>query len=274
LRIVSLVPANTEVLFALGLGEQVVGITEHCDFPQEAVEKEKVGRFAAPDLERIKTLQPDLVVAGGLIHSDIVQELLRSGIKVFDFAPHNVEELFSGMEEIIKLVGECKPGRSLISELRKRVDIIKEQGRGRAHPRVAFVLGSDTIAVPGRASCQYDAFSIVGVEQFPSTDEILYQVVTWEQVQDFDPELLLACGASPYAPARKRCNGCTIRPRPCARNVESLLELPQLQETAAVRNRNVETVPCHFFCRPGPRLIEGMEWLAGRIEGSECIGRY
>jgi iron complex transport system substrate-binding protein len=266
LRIVSLTPANTEVLFALGLGGQMVGVTEHCDYPREAADKEKVGRFAAPDPALIIKLRPDLVVSGGAIHRDLAGELQQAGLKVFELAPHTVAELFTNMEELVDLAGGCQPGLQLISELRSRVDIIAEQRRDRYRPRAVFLLGHhQTIAVPGKASCIYDAFSILRLEQIPSDEDLFYHLLDWEDIRRFDPEILVACGASPYGPTHKRCPGCSITPRPCARTRESLLELPQLQGTAAVRKGAVETVPCHFFCRTGPRLIDGMEWLADKL---------
>ncbi|MEA3253847.1 MAG: helical backbone metal receptor, partial [Chloroflexota bacterium] len=92
-RIISLTPSNTEVLFALGLGDRVVGVTEFCNYPAEALDKEKVGGFSDADIERIIALQPDLVLAGSIHEKEIIPSLEAQGITVFALAPETLEEI-------------------------------------------------------------------------------------------------------------------------------------------------------------------------------------
>ncbi|MCL6447839.1 MAG: ABC transporter substrate-binding protein [Armatimonadetes bacterium] len=103
--IVPLAPSHTGILFALGLGDQVAGITAHCDYPPEAAGKPRAGLFARPDLAKIVSLQPGLVVAGGNITGSQGEELRKEGIKVMDFLPRTVAELFAGMEKIAEIAG-------------------------------------------------------------------------------------------------------------------------------------------------------------------------
>jgi len=86
-RIVSLDPSNTEILFALGLGDKVVGVTEFCSYPAEVLDKGKVGGFSTPDIEKIIALQPDLILAGSIHAKEIIPALEERGLTVFALAP-------------------------------------------------------------------------------------------------------------------------------------------------------------------------------------------
>lgn len=260
MRVVSLVPSHTEVLFALGLAEQIVGVTAHCDYPPQVKQKERVGNFAEPRLERIISMKPDLVVAGGKIHLGIVEELRRMGITVYAFEARSVEELLDHMCELSRITGSAG-GQSLIDELKRRLDVIRQKRTGCYSPRTIFIMGSDVIVVPGPGVCQYDALQIAGAEQMPIGKDVSYAFVSWADIVKFDPEIILACGRPESGPPKRRCPGCTSRNRPCARSVESIKNRPELAVVSAVKSDRVSSVPCHFFCRIGPRLWEGMEWF-------------
>ena len=92
-RIVSLAPANTEILFALGLGEKVAGVTTYCDYPAEAKEKPKVGDFVGPNLEAVAAARPDLVLATGGVQADVIAKLEDLGAKVVVLDPQSVDEV-------------------------------------------------------------------------------------------------------------------------------------------------------------------------------------
>lgn len=261
MRIISLVPSHTEIIFDLGLGSSLVGVTEHCDYPLEVAGIEKVGFFGKPDVEKIISLKPDLVLTGGRLHRHAVRRLTEAGICAFEFEPATVEELLQGMARILQMTGGTDQ-RGSVDILRKRLNMIRNMPFSGKGIRTAFVMGEETLAIPGPANCQFDALKICGCEPMPVKGAVSFEMVTWEKVADFDPEIILACGRSPGEPHKKRCPGCHINNRPCARDVGSIRNLMSLVNVAALRNGHIYTVPCHFFCRPGRRLFNGMEWLA------------
>jgi iron complex transport system substrate-binding protein len=108
---------------------------------------------------------------------------------------------------------------------------------------------------------QYGVFSSLGLELYPSAAQVPFIPITWRDAAHFDPQILLVCGRSPGQPERKRCSGCRIKKRPCIRDVQDIYRISDLAGVSSVRESKVFTVPCHFFCRPGPRLLEGMQWL-------------
>ena len=117
MRIISLVPSHTEILFALGLGEQVVGVTVHCDYLPETENVERVGAFGDPDLKKIISLRPDLVLLDGRLQGGSMKELKRAGIRVFDFFPLTLDELIDGMEGLSMAAEGGKHARQAIERI-------------------------------------------------------------------------------------------------------------------------------------------------------------
>jgi len=264
MRIISLVPSHTEILFSLGLGEQVVGVSENCDYPQQAQQKEKIGYFAQPKVDMILTLKPDLVVAGGKIHRSCIEELRRGGIGVFDFAPRSVPELIAGISELAQ-VTKSKEGTLLVDELKKKFELTVSKREGLQSPRAVFLMGSKRMVTPGPATCQYDALKIAGLEQIPLDADLDHALITWEDVATFNPEIILACGRPENWPAQPRCPGCSIENPPCSRSIEEIKKRVKQSVIAAVKKEQVYAIPCHFFCRPGPRLFNGIDWLLDKL---------
>ncbi|MQL52729.1 ABC transporter substrate-binding protein [Desulfofundulus thermobenzoicus] len=262
MRIVSLVPAHTEILFALGLGEQVVGVTAHCDYPPPVAAKDRVGFFNRPEPEKIMALRPDLVLAGGPIHHDCGEKLLQMGARVFHFAPRTVQELLQGMDDLAEITGAGEEGHRLVAGLKERVVLLRERVRDFPRPRVMFIMGEEPLVTPGPASIQYDALGMAGAALMPAGEDKSAIFLSRDDITGFDPEIILACGQNPFAPPRKRCPGCTLKNPPCMRDVEKIKNHPLLAGVAAVQEGMVFTIPCHWLCRPGPRLIEGMERIS------------
>ncbi|MEW5720955.1 MAG: helical backbone metal receptor, partial [Chloroflexota bacterium] len=104
-RIVSLAPSNTEVLYALGLGDRVVGVTQYCDYPPEAKQKPNIGGFSKIDLERVVGLNPDLVLATNIHNKTVVPELEKRGLTVVVVEPKNVDDVLAKITFVGKITG-------------------------------------------------------------------------------------------------------------------------------------------------------------------------
>jgi len=271
MRIISLVPSHTEILFALGFGDQLVGVTAHCDYPPEVDKIQRVGLFGNPSIEKILSLQPDLVLLDSRLQGNCQKELQKAGIEVFDFFPFTLEELFSGMERLIDVVGGGGHARQVVVGLRIEADRLIKRAKRLPSRRLLFVMGSEVLATPGPASMQYGALSSLGLELYPVDSQISYLPLSWGDVANFNPEILLVCGRVPGREEQKRCPGCSVKNPPCARDVEEIYQVSDIADVRAVKERKVFTVPCSFFCRPGPRILKGMEWLVGTVlEDDRC----
>src|SRR5690606_20599755 len=121
-RVVSLAPSLTEILFAVGAGPQVVGVTEFCDYPPEAQAKPKVG-YSRPNLEAIVSLQPDLILAPrDFLHSDAIAKLDQLKIPVFILRARTVEDIVVQITTIARMLERSAAGTDLADQVRRRVN--------------------------------------------------------------------------------------------------------------------------------------------------------
>ena len=121
LRIISLAPATTEILFALGLGDEIVGVSSFCNYPPRAQEKEKVGTFSHPNVEKILSLEPDIIFGTGLEQASVVTMLRGLGLKVCVSDPAGRGELFYSINEIGRITGKDKEADDLRNIIMKEL---------------------------------------------------------------------------------------------------------------------------------------------------------
>jgi len=138
-RIVSMAPSLTEVAFALGLGESMVGVTRYCDFPPEALELPKVGGYLDPAYEAIVALEPDLVL---LIqdHDEVRRRLRGLGVATLQVDQHSVEAVISSIATIAGACGVPERGEALEREMRRRIEAVETATRALERPRVLVVV--------------------------------------------------------------------------------------------------------------------------------------
>ncbi|MGI6365117.1 MAG: helical backbone metal receptor [Bacillota bacterium] len=124
-RVVSLVPATTEIMFALGHGDRVVGASDFCNYPEAALAIPRVGGFDVPDLETIVSLEPDLVLAASL-HKETVEGLEGLGIPVLALDPMTFEEIYANISLVAKALGEEKAGEDLVADMQGRLEAVAQ----------------------------------------------------------------------------------------------------------------------------------------------------
>ncbi len=260
-RIVSLAPSLTETLFFLGLGSKVVGVTKQCSYPEEARERKKAGSFSHPNLQDIRRLKPDLVLTLDHIHSRFRDELQDYTVSVLVLNPKSVAGIFRGMEKMTQLAGEEERGRALVGSLRERVQMVRE-GLKSHPPRVLRLMMGESIGTSTRSSYQYDAIRLAGGNPLLIDDEKPYTSISLEEVLSFDPEVIISCGRKDEKKPQRRCPGCRMEKPSCLTVVEQIGNWEGWKTISAVKEGRVYPVPCEFLCRPGPRLVEGIEWMS------------
>lgn len=260
-RIVSLAPSVTEMSFYLGLGAKVVGVTAQCDYPRDVKEKSTIGSFLKPDSRRIARIAPDIIIGLGDLHKHLpeVIDSSRTGLILLDY--HSVQGVLDAMEVIAGIAEDIKTASGRVASLRRRVNEIQTKANGHPAVRTLFIMYDDPVYTPGCGSYQYDALRIAGAAQMPYNNA-QYERVTLEQVMEFDPEVIFACGRHRGETARKICPGCQAENPICLRIVDDIGDRPQWRETSAARNGRIIALPCDWLCRAGPRLIDGMERIS------------
>ncbi len=150
-RIVSLAPSLTETLFALGVGDRVVGDTDFCDYPEEAKTKTHVGGPVTPSIEQIAALHPDLVLVTRDINREAtVHTLEQLGIAVYATDPRSVEQVLTSTEGLGRLLGAGEQGQALVADLRRRLSDLAERLSGLEAKSALFVVWEDPLISVGR----------------------------------------------------------------------------------------------------------------------------
>jgi len=246
-RIVSLAPANTEILFALGLGDRVVGVTEYCNYPTEAGGKEKIGGFATPDLESIVALAPDLVLAGGIHQKEVIPGLEEMGLTVFALEPEDLAGIMESIRAVGLITGKETEASEVTAQMEGRLEAITDETKNvERTPRVLYVTWHDPLWSVGSGNMIHELIEKAGGENI-FQDITGHTVVSLEAVLVRDPEAIIACSGHGEAGDKP---------------FEWVKQETRLSVTAARRNNRVYEVDADLVSRYGPRAVDALEWFA------------
>jgi iron complex transport system substrate-binding protein len=252
MRIVSLAPSVTEVVFALGLGDCLVGATKYCDWPPRARQIERVGGFGSPNVERLLALRPDLVVAAGFERKEAIDILRGSGIGVLDVRIRNFDELFEAITAIGKATGKASRADALVAAMRAELDVAARRCAlvaPRRRARVFVEIWHDPLTTAGGPSFLNDVVCRAGGINVAAELPQPHPRVNPEKVIDWNPDVIVIAYMG--------------RPGQMASQVAGRIGWADVK---AVRNgRIIDDMPTDILLRPGPRLVEGVKALAERL---------
>lgn len=255
-RIVSTAPNLTEVLFALGVGDRVVGVTPYCKHPPEARNLPKIGGLLDPNFEALVALKPDLVV---LLESAAHHRpsLERLGLKTLVVPHRNLEDMLQAIAMLGTAVGRAEEAERIVADFRTRLERVERRVAGRGRPRVLVVIERDyaaglesmTVAAPDASNDLYErAIEIAGGENACPRTTAPFPPVSTEGLLWMNPEVIVEL----VPPAAER----SLDLEPIRRQWQ---ELPEL---TAVKNGRVYVIDDDFAMIPGPRFVRLIEKLA------------
>jgi iron complex transport system substrate-binding protein len=254
-RIVSTSPNITEILFALGLGPHVVGVSRYCVYPPEVTKLPKVGTYLNPDPELIARLTPDLVIVNKL-PGNLSNRLSALGIHYTQVDTGSLTELYSEIYQIGKEAGVPDRAAALTNQIRQHLDQIHARTTGRKLPTVLFVVGrrpgtlSDIIAA-GPGSYISDLIAAAGGKNVLSENYLpAYPKISMEMVIRFNPDVIIDAMGMEGTPDESE--------RTRLANEALWMQQPKLE---AVRHRNVHSVMSTAFVVPGPRIMGVVDML-------------
>ena len=248
-RIVSIAPSNTEILFAIGAGDQVVGRDQLSDFPEAAKNVTDIGpAFEALNTELIVSLQPDLVLAAEINTPEQVKQLEDLGLTVYYLKnPLTLEEMYGNLEIVAQLTGHEQEAAALIESLKARVAAVDEKiAPLSSRPNVFYELDATDPAKPftaGKGTFIDQLIDRAGGHNIASDLEG-YPQISLEQVVAADPAFIIL-GDARYG----------VTP-------ESIAQRPGWENLTAVKNGQVLPFNDDLVSRPGPRLVDALEELA------------
>jgi len=248
-RIVALAPSITEILYSLGLGERVVGVTQFSSYPPEAAQKPKVGSYVNLNPERIIGLSPDLVIGTADGNPPPVVRLLeRVDIQVFVLNPRNIRQIIEALVRVGKLCGVRDRALVLADGLTRRVDAIIAKTANRAKPVVFLQVNLKPVIAANGNTFLSDLIRLAGGVNMTRDEPVTYPRIGLEAVIRGRPEVILISSMDrdgAFEEARQQWLNWTLIP--------------------AVKNGHVYLVDSNLTDRPSPRIIRGLEILARYI---------
>jgi iron complex transport system substrate-binding protein len=243
-RIISLAPNHTEVLYALGLGDRVVGVTEYCNYPLEAAEKPKVGDFVNTDLELVVGLEPDLVLATTMHMAETVPAIQERGIAVFVLDPQSVDSVLEEISILGQITGREEAADALVTDMQARIDAVQEKVKDAPRPKVFWELGPELFTV-GPDTFVGDLIDLAGGENVAGDADTPWPQLSVEAIILRDPDVIILADHN------------------YGQTTEMVKERPGWEDIRAVKEGNIiEITNDDIVSRPGPRLIDGLEFLA------------
>ncbi len=241
MRILSAAPSNTEIIYKLGLEDQLVGTTSLCDYPEAAREKPSIGGWTQGiNYGKIDELNPDIILLSDQLQNEQASKLEEKGYEILQVNPETLEEVFESILEIGRKFDREKEASKLVSEMKSDIRKINLQGK-----RIYCEEWMDPPMVSGNwipglieaANGNY----FIGEERSREFD--------LENLKDFDPEYIFlnVCGAGENIDKKE------------------ILERPEWQNITAVKNKNVHVIDDALLNRPSPRLVEGLKKIEERI---------
>jgi len=242
-------PSYTEIIFALGAGGELVGVTNFCDRPSEAAKIEKVGDYLRPSEEKIYFLKPDVIFTGRWKGSGLAAKLSALGLKVVEIpAEEKVADIARSVRLIAAALGRKKEGEKLASRFLVRPRTFSEAAKLRDEPVSVYIEADDGLWTVGVLSFLSDAVELAGGKNVFSAETKDYFQTSWEEVVTRDPDAIVLLSSSK----------------------EEFLKRPMAAGLKAVRGgRVITSLDRNAFTRPSPGILGEIEKLKALLHESK-----
>ena len=248
-RIVSLSPNLTEIVFALGLGDRVVGVSNNCDWPAEAKQKPKMGTFWQPNTEAIIAAKPDLVVCESFLqHKEVAETLKRAGLRVVSLHAESIEELYSAILSIGQAAGCSDKAEPLATKIKSDIDQIRAKSSSARKVKVLWAVQTEPMRVVGVKTFVNEIIDLAGGQNVIEP--------TGDQYPSVGTETILTSGAEVIIQSAMGTEDITKQQEAAEKFWNRFANLP------AVKNKKVYVIEADTVLRLGPRLPDGIMAVA------------
>jgi iron complex transport system substrate-binding protein len=248
MRLVSLNCSNTEIVCALGRAHQLVGVDDHSDFPPDVVGAlPRVGPDLDPDMERIRALAPDLVLASLTVpgHEKVLENLENAGLNYLAPEPITLDDVYRDVRRIARAVNATDEAERVVAQM--QAGITTNNGRdSRRPPSILVQWWPKPVITPGRLSWVNDLIQLAGACNPLGDEAVKSRPLENSEVREIDPDAIVM-------------SWCGVKPRKYRADV--IYNKPEWSHLQAVRNRRVYSIPEAYLGRPSPRLTSGSRAL-------------
>jgi len=251
-RIVSLAPSNTEILFALGLSDRIVAVTDYCNYPPEAKTKPSIGGFSTPNIEEVIAKNPDLILAADIHKDKVIPPLEAKGLTVIALNPKTIDEVITSIELVGKVTGKEKEAADLAANMQKRIKVVTEKtGKlsPEQQPSTCFVVWHDPLMIANFGTLQDELIKKAGGSNTVGllSSKSGYAEISLETFLAANPAVMIAgvgMGTGEDLP------------------LQFLTSETRLADTDARRNNRIYSIDQDLVGRAGPRIVEALEQFA------------
>lgn len=244
-RIVSLAPSITENLFALGVGDRVVGVTSWCDYPEEAKGKTVIGDALSLNLELLLSLEPDLIVGDASLVQSHLESLKGFGIPTYVIAPTSIAEVQTALVELGAAVGAAEQGKELARAMEEKLTELTSSVKRSFRPRVWIEVWNDPLMTAGPGSFMHELIELAGGENIAGDADTAWPMFSEELVIERDPQVIILTSY----------------------NLEEVLNRPAWQGTTALKTGCVYEVNPDLYSRTTPRMLDALSELISLLDG-------
>jgi iron complex transport system substrate-binding protein len=252
---ISTSPGITEILFALGLGSRVVGVTQYCAYPPEVKKIPKIGSWTTPNLEVILAARPDLIIVQRTaVHDGTRLRALK--LKTLEVHLDEIADIYSAIEAIGAETGVAERAHQLTASIRKQLAEIQARVAGRPPTPVMFVVGRNPgalegIIAVGSKSYLSQVLTLAGGRNILADSPVAYPKVLHEEILARNPDVIIDMG--------EHADAAALSPQQIASEIALW---GRYQTIGAVRNRRVHIVASEMYVVPGPRVVDCARSLA------------
>jgi len=250
--IISLAPSNTEILFALGLVDKLVAVSQYCNYPPEVQNKPKVGGFSTINIEKVVSFEPDLILATGGVQEEAARNLKRLGLTVISLDAKRTGDVLENILLVGKVTGRVESARRLRANLEERIRAVTNKTGDlpdTQRPRVFYEVQYDPLMTAGPETFIDDLIHLAGGVNIASDSATKYPVYNLEILIERNPEVIIV----------SFWHGSIVA------SVEGVKSRKRWKIIDAVENNRVYGIHADLVSRPGPRIVDGLEEIAKYI---------
>ena len=236
-------------MFALGLGERIVAVTEYCNYPPEAQEKPKIGGFSTPNIEKVVALSPDLVLATARHEKEIIPALEGKGLPIFTLDQKTVDEVLESITLVGEVTGKDETASRLVEGMQNRIKAVTDKTDNLLEtekPRVFYITWHDPLRTPGAETRHNELIKMAGGTNI-ARDLTGYATISLEAIIEANPQVIIAgvgMGSGEDLP------------------LQYVKNEPRLRNMDACVNHRVYSIDVDLCGRPGPRIVDALEKFA------------
>lgn len=239
-RAVSLAPNLTESIFAVGAGEQLVGVTSFCNYPAEAAKIQKVGDTISPNMETIIALKPQIVFVSTASQIETFTKTLENqNIAVYVTNPKNLDGVLSNLRNLGDIFGTAAQTEKLIGDLQKRITNVKDEAKGKNQTKVFVQISKEPLFTIGKESFLTEIIERAGGVSVTKNVETAYPKLSKETALALNPDAIILSDSEDNAEPNE-----------------------VFATSAAMRNKRVYKINADLISRPAPRIVDALEQIA------------